>query len=507
MPDSPAMPLSRFTVLDLTRVRAGPTAVRQLADWGAAVIKIEAPPEPGAGEAMGGPRHGPDFQNLHRNKRSLTLDLKSPEGIEIFRKLVRAAPTSSSRITAPTSKPGSASITPRCSALNPRLVYASISGFGQNGPYRDRPGFDQIAQGMGGLMSITGLPGQGPVRVGIPIADLSAGIFCALGILVALLEREVSGEGQWVESSLLAAQIAMLDFQAARWLIAGEVPEQAGNDHPTSIPTGVFKTKDGHINIASAGDEIFRRLCRALDRARSRRPPGLPDRPAALAEPPGAQRRDRGDHRAARQRRMDRPLQRGRRAGRARSMRSTRSSPTRRSGISGSPRPVEHPTLGRDRAGRPGGVAEPHAEPAQHRQPRARRAHRRDPRRARLRRRRYRRAARARRRLRGEAMPVINRIADFHAEMAGWRHDIHAHPETAFEETATAELRRRSCSNRSASRSIAGWRGPASSARCRARPGRTGDRAARRHGRAADPREERLRPRLAQRRADACLRP
>ena len=158
-------------------------------------------------------------------------------------------------------------------AINPRLVYASISGFGQSGPYRDRPGFDQIAQGMGGLMSITGLPGQGPVRVGIPVADLSAGIFCAMGILVALLEREVSGQGQWVESSLLAAQIAMLDFQAARWLIAREVPEQAGNDHPTSIPTGVFRTRDGHINIASAGDDIFRRLCRALDA------PGLADDP------------------------------------------------------------------------------------------------------------------------------------------------------------------------------------------------------------------------------------
>src|SRR5437870_12079219 len=264
MSDSPAMPLSRFTVLDLTRVRAGPTAVRQLADWGANVIKIEAPPEPGSGEAMGGARHGPDFQNLHRNKRSLTLDLKSPEGIEIFGKLVRRAdvlvenyrPDVKTRLGI-----DYAAIEP----LNPRLVYASISGFGQSGPYRDRPGFDQIAQGMGGLMSITGLPGQGPVRVGSPVADLSAGIFCAMGILVALLEREVSGEGQWVESSLLAAQIAMLDFQAARWLIAHEVPEQAGNDHPTSIPTGVFKTKDGYINIASAGDQIFRRLCQALD--------------------------------------------------------------------------------------------------------------------------------------------------------------------------------------------------------------------------------------------------
>ncbi len=267
--------LSRFTVLDLTRVRAGPTAVRQLADWGAKVIKIETPPEPGSGEAMGGPRHGPDFQNLHRNKRSLTLDLKSPEGIEIFRKLVGRADVLVENYR-PDVKTRLGIDYDALQPLNPRLVYASISGFGQTGPYRDRPGFDQIAQGMGGLMSITGLPGQGPVRVGIPIADLSAGIFTAMGILVALLEREVSGQGQWVESSLLAAQIAMLDFQAARWLIAGEVPQQAGNDHPTSIPTGVFKTRDGHINIASAGDEIFRRLCRALDA------PDLADHPDYL---------------------------------------------------------------------------------------------------------------------------------------------------------------------------------------------------------------------------------
>jgi len=264
MPDSPALPLSRFKVLDLTRVRAGPTAVRQLADWGAEVIKIEAPPSPG--EGLGGPRHGPDFQNLHRNKRSLTLDLKAAEGIEIFRKLVRGADVLVENYR-PDVKTRLGIDYDALKAINPRLVYASISGFGQSGPYRDRPGFDQIAQGMGGLMSITGLPGQGPVRVGIPVADLAAGIFCAMGILVALLEREASGEGQWVESSLLAAQIAMLDFQAARWLIAHEVPPQAGNDHPTSIPTGVFRTRDGHINIASAGDEIFRRLCRALDAA------------------------------------------------------------------------------------------------------------------------------------------------------------------------------------------------------------------------------------------------
>ncbi|HEV2300581.1 MAG TPA: CoA transferase [Stellaceae bacterium] len=264
MPRNSTEPLSRFKVLDLTRVRAGPTAVRQLADWGAQVIKIESPPQPGAGEGLGGPRRGPDFQNLHRNKRSLTLDLKCPEGIAVFQRLVCDAdvvvenyrPDVKERLGI-----DYASLKP----LNPRLVYASISGFGQSGPYRDRPGFDQIAQGMGGLMSITGLPGQGPVRAGIPIADLSAGLYCALGILIALLEREVSGEGQWVQTSLLAAQIAMLDFQAARWLVAKEVPGQAGNDHPTSIPTGVFRTRDGYINIASAGDEIFRRLAHALE--------------------------------------------------------------------------------------------------------------------------------------------------------------------------------------------------------------------------------------------------
>src|SRR5438270_6316787 len=221
MPDSPPLPLSRFKVIDLTRVRAGPTAVRQLADWGAEVIKIEAPPGPG--EELGGPRHGPDFQNLHRNKRSLMLDLKAPEGIEIFHRLVRNADVVVENFR-PDVKTRLGIDYEALKAINPRLVYASISGFGQSGPYRDRPGFDQIAQGMGGLMSITGLPGQGPVRVGIPVADLTAGIFAAMGVLIALLEREESGEGQWVQTSLLAAQIAMLDFQAARWLIAKEAP-------------------------------------------------------------------------------------------------------------------------------------------------------------------------------------------------------------------------------------------------------------------------------------------
>jgi crotonobetainyl-CoA:carnitine CoA-transferase CaiB-like acyl-CoA transferase len=254
------LPLSRFKVVDLTRVRAGPTAVRQLADWGAAVVKVEAP-EGDAG--LGGERHGPDFQNIHRNKRSITLNLKEPQGVAILKRLVEGADVLVENYR-PDVKFRLGIDYESLKGLNKRLVYASISGFGQDGPYRDRPGFDQVAQGMGGLMSITGLPGQGPVRVGIPVADLSAGIFCAMGILVALLEREVSGEGQWVQSSLLGAQIAMLDFQAARWLIAKEVPGQAGNNHPTSIPTGVFRTKDGYVNIAAAGEDIYRRFCAAI---------------------------------------------------------------------------------------------------------------------------------------------------------------------------------------------------------------------------------------------------
>jgi len=258
----PAGPLARFKVLDLTRVRAGPTCVRQLADWGAQVIKIEALPQPNDA-GMGGPRHGPDFQNLHRNKRSLTLDLKQPEALAILKKLVVEADVLVENYR-PDVKRRLGIDYESLRALNPRLVYGSISGFGEDGPYRDRPGFDQIAQGMGGLMSITGLPGQGPVRVGIPIADLTAGLFCAQGILVALLERDISGQGQWVQSSLLGAQIAMLDFQAARFLLDGDVPKQAGNNHPTSIPTGVFRTSDGYINIAASGNSMFRRLCEVM---------------------------------------------------------------------------------------------------------------------------------------------------------------------------------------------------------------------------------------------------
>jgi crotonobetainyl-CoA:carnitine CoA-transferase CaiB-like acyl-CoA transferase len=262
--------LSRFTVIDLTRVRAGPTCVRQLADWGANVIKVDALLEDAGGEQLGGPRHGADFQNLHRNKRAMSLNLKDPKGLEVFNRLVAKADVVVENFR-PDVKAKLGVDHESVRKINPRIIYGSISGFGQDGPYHKRPGFDQIAQGMGGLMSITGAPGGGPMRVGIPVADLSAGLLCAMGILVALLEREVSGEGQWVKTSLLQAQIFMLDFQAARWLMEKDIPPQAGNDHPTSIPTGVFKTSDGYINIATTGGRIWHRFAETL---------GAPDLPS-----------------------------------------------------------------------------------------------------------------------------------------------------------------------------------------------------------------------------------
>ena len=255
--------LKRIKVLDLTRVRSGPTCVRQLADWGADAIKIEMPEALEADGALGAKRHTPDFQNLQRNKRSLTLNLKEADGLAIFKRLVEGADVVVENFR-PDVKHRLGIDYEALSAVNERIILGSISGFGEDGPYAKQPGFDQIAQGMGGLMSITGEPGRGPMRVGIPIADLTAGLFCAMGILTALIERQESGRGQWVQGSLLQAQVFMLDFQAARYLMKGEVPPQAGNNHPTSIPTGVFPTADGHINIAVVGENIWGRFCRAL---------------------------------------------------------------------------------------------------------------------------------------------------------------------------------------------------------------------------------------------------
>ena len=253
--------LSKLRILDLTRVRAGPTCVRQFADFGADVIKIENT----EAEDMGGPREGPDFQNLHRNKRSITLDLKSPQGKDIFMRLVKTADVVVENFR-PDVKDRLGIDYASLRKVNRRVILASISGFGQDGPYRARPGFDQIAQGLSGIMSVTGRPGEGPMRVGCAVADVGGGLLAALGIMTALLERESSGEGQWVQSNLLQAAIQLLDFQAARYTMSGEVPEQVGNDHPTSMPTSAYATADGHINVAAAGNRMWRIVCECIGR-------------------------------------------------------------------------------------------------------------------------------------------------------------------------------------------------------------------------------------------------
>ncbi len=269
----PAPALAGLNVVDLTRVRAGPTCVRQLADWGASVIKVEMRESDPANSSQAdfAARHDPDFQNLHRNKRSIAIDLKHPDGMAIFRRLVARADVVVENYR-PDVKHRLGIDYEALKAINPRLVYASISGFGQDGPYKDRPGVDQIAQGMSGLMSVTGEPGRGPMRTGIALADLSAGIFAAFGIMAALYERQRSGEGQRVETSLLQAQIFMLDFQGARYLMKGEVARQVGNNHPTGAPTGAYRTRDGFINIAPT-PPMWRRFCAAIGR------PDLVDHP------------------------------------------------------------------------------------------------------------------------------------------------------------------------------------------------------------------------------------
>ena len=281
-------PLSRFTILDATRVRAGPTAIRTFADLGARVIKLEIPPgAPGGDDMIGGRDHNrADYENLHRNKESLTLNMKEPEGLAILQELVKTADVFIENYR-PDVKYRLGIGPDELRAINPRLVYASISGFGQDGPYANWPGFDSIAQGMGGLMSLTGRPEDGPMRVGIPIADLCSGHFCAQAIMAALLEREVSGEGQWVQTSLLESQIAMLDFQAAQWLIDRKVPKSTGNEHPLTVPTGVFPTSDGYINLAAIGQTMWKRLCVALDAAQ------LIDEPGFGSDPERVQNRAR----------------------------------------------------------------------------------------------------------------------------------------------------------------------------------------------------------------------
>ena len=261
----PSLPLSRFKVIDLTLARAGPSCVRTLADWGADVIRVEPPPGEGEIDELLGRREGSDFQNLHRNKRAITLNLKTDEGREVLMRLAEQAD-----VVVENMRPG---VTRRLGVdfesvrkRNPRIVYGSISGFGQYGPYAERPSIDQIAQGMTGIMSVTGIPGQGPVRVGVAVTDIMAGAFLAQGILIALLDREVSGEGRWVQTSLLEAGITLLDFQATRWTMDGKVPPQEGNFHPTNTPMGLYPTADGFLNLAATSNKNFQKFCKLIDR-------------------------------------------------------------------------------------------------------------------------------------------------------------------------------------------------------------------------------------------------
>ena len=259
------LPLSRFKVIDLTLARAGPSCVRTLADWGADVIRVEPPPDAAEASEVVGRRDGSDFQNLHRNKRAITLNLKTDEGREILMRLAEQAD-----VIVENMRPG---VTKRLGVdfesvekRNPRIVYGSISGFGQYGPYTARPSIDQIAQGMTGIMSVTGFPGQGPLRVGVAVTDIMAGAFLAQGILIALLDRERSGKGRWVQTSLLEAGITLMDFQATRWTMDKRVPPQEGNNHPTNTPMGLFPTADGFLNVAATSNKNFQKLCRLIDR-------------------------------------------------------------------------------------------------------------------------------------------------------------------------------------------------------------------------------------------------
>lgn len=278
--------LSRFRVVDLSQVRAGPTCVKQLADFGADVIKVEPPDSVPRGELYVGARDGADMQNLHRNKRSITLDLKSPRAREVLEPLLRTADVVVENFR-PSVKDRLGLDYATLSAINPRVILVSISGFGQDGPYRERPGFDQVIQGMCGFMSATGSPDGPPTRAGAAVVDVSAGLYAALGAMTALLEREQSGRGQWVQISLLHVGIGLMDFQAARYLVEGDVAERIGNDHPTSMPTSAYPTADGYLNIGAGGDDMWRRLCRALDQ------PGLADDPDFRTDPDRVRNRGR----------------------------------------------------------------------------------------------------------------------------------------------------------------------------------------------------------------------
>lgn len=276
-------PLAHLRVLDLSRILAGPWSTQALADLGAEVIKVERPGQGDDTRGWGPPflkdKNGKDTREAayylaaNRGKKSLALDISTPEGQEIVRKLAASAD-----ILVENYKVGGLRKYgldyESLSAVNPRLIYCSITGFGQTGPYRDRAGYDFLLQGMGGLMSVTGEPGDGGTKAGVALVDVITGLHATLGVLAALRHRDRTGEGQQVEVSLLSSLLSALANQSSAYAAAGVVPEAMGNRHPSVVPYEVFQASDRPIVIAAGNDRQFRALCTVLDR------PGLAEDPS-----------------------------------------------------------------------------------------------------------------------------------------------------------------------------------------------------------------------------------
>ena len=264
----PSGPLAGLTVLDLTRVLAGPTCVQMLGDLGATVVKIE---KPGSGDdtrgftppTLPGTDQSAYFAGTNRNKRSVTLDIAKPEGQKIARALI-----AKSDILVENFKVGTLAryglAYDQLATEHPGLVYCSITGFGQTGPYAERPGYDSLIQAMGGIMSLTGEPDGAPMKVGVPVADLFAGLYGAIGVLAALRHREATGQGQHIDIGMLDTHCAWLANQGMNYLASGQNPPRLGNEHPNIVPYQVFATADGHIVVSIGNDPTFARFCESF---------------------------------------------------------------------------------------------------------------------------------------------------------------------------------------------------------------------------------------------------
>jgi len=264
--NSMVRPLEGIKVLDLSRALAGPYCTMMLADMGAEVIKIEMPERGDDSRAWSPPfveGESAYFISVNRNKKSMTLNLKKEKSVEIIHRLINQADVLIENFRPGTMEKLSLSYD-EVKEINPKIIYCSISGFGQDGPYRLLPGMDQVLQGMGGLMSITGEPGGPPVKVGVAVADIAGGMFAAYGIVVALFNRETGGKGQMIDISLLDCQVAWLTYRAGSFFASGEIPKPLGSGHPVIVPYQAFKAKDVYVNVAAGNDQLWQKFCKAL---------------------------------------------------------------------------------------------------------------------------------------------------------------------------------------------------------------------------------------------------